>query len=162
MNWLVPHAPEKRHHLSFVIGLRQAGSGASWRGRVLPDSLSGCRIRVMPAIVERHRKPARPLRTPPPLENGDRLSSREFLRRYEAMPELKKAELIQGVVYMPSPVSANHSNPMGSSRPGWAFTPRTHPVWNAIQTPRWCLARATLPNPMPAFVSSLVAEGRPD
>ena len=40
----------------------------------------------------------------PPLEAGDRLSRAEFERRYEAMPELKKAELIEGVVYMPSPV----------------------------------------------------------
>jgi Uma2 family endonuclease len=29
----------------------------------------------------------------------------EFERRYEAMPDLKKAELIDGVVYMPSPVT---------------------------------------------------------
>ena len=28
----------------------------------------------------------------------------EFERRYEAMPNIKKAELIEGVVYMPSPV----------------------------------------------------------
>ena len=40
----------------------------------------------------------------PPLESGDRLTPDEFLRRYEAMPGLKKAELIQGVVYVPSPV----------------------------------------------------------
>src|SRR5438034_6102230 len=40
----------------------------------------------------------------PPLENGDRLSREEFERRYDAMPHLKKAELIEGVVYMPSPV----------------------------------------------------------
>jgi Uma2 family endonuclease len=40
----------------------------------------------------------------PPLYNGDHLSGREFLRRYEAMPEVKKAELINGVVYMGSPV----------------------------------------------------------
>ena len=40
----------------------------------------------------------------PPLENGDRLTRAEFERRYEAMPKLKKAELIEGVVYMPSPV----------------------------------------------------------
>jgi len=39
-----------------------------------------------------------------PLENGDRLTRAEFERRYEAMPNLKKAELIEGVVYMPSPV----------------------------------------------------------
>lgn len=40
----------------------------------------------------------------PPLENGDRLSCAEFERRYDAMPNLKKAELITGVVYVPSPV----------------------------------------------------------
>jgi Uma2 family endonuclease len=45
----------------------------------------------------------------PPLENGDRLTQREFERRYKAMPQLKKAELIEGVVYMPSPVRASHS-----------------------------------------------------
>jgi Uma2 family endonuclease len=38
----------------------------------------------------------------PPLKNGDRLSWAEFERRYEAMPNLKKAELIEGVVYMPA------------------------------------------------------------
>ena len=40
----------------------------------------------------------------PPLEQGDHLTRDEFERRYEAMPDLKKAELIEGVVYMPSPV----------------------------------------------------------
>jgi len=40
----------------------------------------------------------------PPLENGDVLTRAEFERRYEAMPHLKKAELIEGVVYVPSPV----------------------------------------------------------
>ncbi len=41
----------------------------------------------------------------PPLTPGDRLTRDEFERRYEAMPHVKKAELIEGVVYMPSPVS---------------------------------------------------------
>jgi Uma2 family endonuclease len=46
----------------------------------------------------------------PPLRNGDHLTREEFHRRYEAMPQLKKAELINGVVYMPSPVSIeNHA-----------------------------------------------------
>src|SRR5438105_577432 len=40
----------------------------------------------------------------PPLENGDRLTRAEFERRYDAVPELKKAELIEGIVYMGSPV----------------------------------------------------------
>ena len=39
----------------------------------------------------------------PPLNNGDRLTRAEFERIYAAHPEIKKAELIEGVVYMPSP-----------------------------------------------------------
>jgi Uma2 family endonuclease len=38
----------------------------------------------------------------PPLENGDRLSRVEFERRYEAMSHVHKAELIEGLVYMPA------------------------------------------------------------
>ena len=52
--------------------------------------------------------------TPPPLENGDRLTRDEFERRYDAMPHLKKAELIKGVVYMGSPVRfGKHGQPHG-------------------------------------------------
>jgi hypothetical protein len=48
----------------------------------------------------------------PPLQNGDRLDADEFERRYDAMPGLKKAELINGVVYMPSPVGHDdHGGP---------------------------------------------------
>jgi len=51
-------------------------------------------------------------RRPPMLQNGDRLSRAEFERRYEAMPELKKAELVEGIVYMASPVRFHlHSRP---------------------------------------------------
>jgi Uma2 family endonuclease len=38
------------------------------------------------------------------LENGDRLTRDEFERRYHRMPHVQKAELIEGVVFMPSPV----------------------------------------------------------
>jgi Uma2 family endonuclease len=47
----------------------------------------------------------------PELRAGDRLSRAEFERRYAAMPHVKKAELIEGVVYMPSPVSHEHGGP---------------------------------------------------
>ncbi len=48
----------------------------------------------------------------PPLENGDRLTRAEFERRYNTMPGIKKAELIEGVVHMPSPVrQRRHSLP---------------------------------------------------
>jgi Uma2 family endonuclease len=45
-----------------------------------------------------------------PLERGDFLSREEFLRRWEAMPHVKRAELIGGIVYMPSPVSMEHAD----------------------------------------------------
>ncbi len=48
----------------------------------------------------------------PRLEPGDRLTRAEFERRYDAMPDLKKAELIEGTVYMPSPVRMDaHGGP---------------------------------------------------
>ncbi len=50
----------------------------------------------------------------PPLENGDRLSRDEFERRYQAMPHVKKAELIEGVTYMASPLRIrSHGEPHG-------------------------------------------------
>ena len=45
----------------------------------------------------------------PPLESGDNLDADEFMRRYEAMSNVKKAELIEGTVYIPSPVRWIHS-----------------------------------------------------
>ena len=46
------------------------------------------------------------------LETGDRLSRAEFEQRYEASPDLKKAELLEGVVYVPSPVRFDlHAKP---------------------------------------------------
>jgi Uma2 family endonuclease len=48
----------------------------------------------------------------PPLEPGDHLTRDEFERRFDAMPGLKKAELIEGVVYMASPVRlSRHGRP---------------------------------------------------
>lgn len=55
--------------------------------------------------------PASPHRVPP-LLNGDRLTAEEFERRFDATPGLKKAELINGVVYMTPPVSIDdHGSP---------------------------------------------------
>jgi hypothetical protein len=50
----------------------------------------------------------------PVLCAGDVLSRAEFERRYAAMPHLKKAELIEGVVYVGSPVNlVRHGQPHG-------------------------------------------------
>jgi Uma2 family endonuclease len=64
-----------------------------------------------------------PAVAPPPktprLENGDRLTRVEFERRYSAMPNIKKAELIEGIVYMPSPVRHTQHGKHHLSLCGW-------------------------------------------
>jgi len=69
---------------------------------------------MAPSLAVREKIEARSLKTSngavlhdqvlPPLESGDRLSRVEFERRYNARPDIKKAELIEGVVYVASPV----------------------------------------------------------
>ena len=62
-------------------------------------------------IIEGAERPAA-VEAEPLLEVGDKLTRDEFERRYERMPHLKKAELIEGTVYMPSPVrAAKHAEP---------------------------------------------------
>src|SRR4051794_35849948 len=56
------------------------------------------------------------------LEAGDHLTRAEFHRRYGQRPDIKKAELIDGVVYVPSPVRIDfHSEPHGAIA-GWLYT----------------------------------------
>lgn len=76
---------------------------------------------VVPVLTKTPRSMVRPVkRVPPPphqppFETGDHLSRAEFERRYTAYPEIKKAELIEGVVYiMSSPIRyQQHSRPHG-------------------------------------------------
>jgi hypothetical protein len=58
----------------------------------------------MSTILEAPARESTAKQAIPPLRAGDRLTADEYDRRYDAMPGLKKAELINGVVYMPSPV----------------------------------------------------------
>ncbi|MFP5272681.1 Uma2 family endonuclease [Coleofasciculus sp.] len=60
-----------------------------------------------------------PTISPPPLESGDRLTRIEFERRYQQMPDNKKAELIEGVVYVASPVRANRHGKPHAQIIGW-------------------------------------------
>jgi Uma2 family endonuclease len=65
----------------------------------------------MAASVEHGFNKSAPI---PPLESGDRLSRQEFERRYTAMPQIKKAELIEGIVYVASPLRfRSHGQPHG-------------------------------------------------
>jgi hypothetical protein len=58
---------------------------------------------------------------PLPLENGEFMHSREFMGRYERMPWMKKTELIEGVVYLGSRVTASHGRADGIIQ-GWLVT----------------------------------------
>lgn len=58
----------------------------------------------------------------PPLENGDRLDRHEFERRYDKMPHLKKAELLEGVVFLSTTLRfKSHGQPHGFIM-GWLGT----------------------------------------
>src|SRR5438067_2011805 len=51
-----------------------------------------------------------PIVEPVELVTGQRMNVAEFLSRWEDLPDLKNAELIDGVVYVPSPVSLDHGS----------------------------------------------------
>ncbi len=99
-----------------------------------------------------------PQRKIPPLENGDRLTRPEFERRYAAMPHLKKAELIEGVVYVPSPVRYEGHGRQHAEFGGWL-------VLYSASTPGVAVAdnttvRLDLDNePQPDLLLRVVEEG---
>ena len=59
--------------------------------------------------------------TTPPLESGDRLNRGEFERRYAAMSNLKKAELIEGVVYVPAALRFKSHGQPHANIIGWLW-----------------------------------------
>ena len=75
----------------------------------------------IPAVPTKPEAPMRPPE-PPPLEAGDRLTRAEFHRRYLAHPEIGKAELIEGVVYRPSPVKHRRHGKPHLHMSGWVST----------------------------------------
>ena len=93
----------------------------------------------------------------PPLENGDRLTRAEFERRYEAMPQVKKAELIEGVVYMPSPVKIKKHGAPQSGIVGWLLYYAAHTP--GVETGDNATVRLDLDNqPQPDVVLRILPE----
>jgi len=85
---------------------------------------------------------------PPLLREGDRLDSEEFLRRWEAMPDLKHAELIDGVVFFkPSPIGLSHATICGEMC-GWlyAYKEATPGCQVGIEG-TWVMGAADVPQP---------------
>ncbi|MBM3738395.1 MAG: Uma2 family endonuclease [Acidobacteria bacterium] len=54
---------------------------------------------------------AHPIALADPLVTGQHMDLEEFVRRWDALPDLKNAELIDGVVYVASPVGPSHGTP---------------------------------------------------
>ena len=77
---------------------------------------------LMIASAPKARSGGKSNRYPSLLENGAHLSASEFLRRYEAMPEVQKAELINGIVYMASPVRVDQHGEPDSLLQTWLGT----------------------------------------
>ena len=84
---------------------------------------------------------------PPPLREGDGLTSDEFMLRWEAMPNLKHAELIDGIVHMPSPVSKQHSDAQ-SPLSGWLniYAAGTRGCWAGLDG-TWLMGDKNVPQP---------------
>ena len=61
--------------------------------------------------------------TPTLLTNGDKLNRYEFERRYQNTPEVKKAELIEGIVYiMPAALRFRSHGQPHARITGWLFS----------------------------------------
>jgi Uma2 family endonuclease len=89
------------------------------------------------------------LETPPeaqPLITGIRLSREEFLRRWESLPELKKAELIEGIVFVPSPVGRRHSF-FDTKLSAWLFLYAAHTPWTEAGSDATCDLIGSMPQP---------------
>jgi Uma2 family endonuclease len=85
--------------------------------------------------------------SPPPLREGDRLTSDEFIRRWEAMPELKYAELLDGIVYMPSPVSIHHADYLGPLATWLGFYAANTPGCRSGVDGTWRMGSKNVPQP---------------
>jgi Uma2 family endonuclease len=84
---------------------------------------------------------------PAVLREGDRLTAKEFLRRWEAMPDLKHAELIDGIVFMSSPVSQPHGKShLGLGAWLWLYADLT-PGCEALGDSTWVMGSENVPQP---------------
>jgi Uma2 family endonuclease len=68
----------------------------------------------------------------PPLEHGDALSIEEFERRWQLHPEIKKAELIDGMVFLEMTVSPGHAVPHSRMGTWLGVYAASHPGTQAL------------------------------
>jgi len=88
---------------------------------------------------------------------GDRMSLEEFLERWDRMPGLKFAELIEGVVYLASPVSLSHGRSDNSIQTLIGLYTFRTPGTAACANSAWLMTSSSAPQPdcaieiLPAF-----------
>lgn len=112
-------------------------NGACHRHNLLEGSASG----IMNVMETKKEGIMATMLETPSLVAGDRLTRDEFLRRWEEMPEVKKAELIGGVVYMSSPVSDDHGqSDLGIGGVLWTYVAHT-PGTAAASNATWYMLR---------------------
>ncbi len=97
--------------------------------------------------------------TIPPLENGDQLTRHEFEQRYQQMPQIKKAELIEGIVYMASPLRiTQHGEPHASIMTWLGFYKASTPN---VQLGDNCTVRLDAENePQPDALLRIIVDGQ--
>lgn len=84
---------------------------------------------------------------PPLLFEGDHLDGDEFLRIWESVPELKYAELIDGVVFLASPLGLDHGT-ISHEMNGWLFTYRRKtPGCQGGTDTTWVMGSKNIPQP---------------
>ncbi len=88
---------------------------------------------------------------PPLLRDGDRLTRDEFMRRWEQMPDLMRAELIDGIVYMPSPLSLTHGRYQARVTCWLGFYSAATPGCEACASATWLMSEDSAPQPDLAF-----------
>jgi Uma2 family endonuclease len=76
-----------------------------------------------------------------PLVSGEKLSREEFLRRWEALPDVKFAELLEGVVYMPSPLTRTHGSKDNAATFWLAYYAGFTPGCDATNQETWLMLR---------------------
>jgi Uma2 family endonuclease len=81
------------------------------------------------------------------LRDGDRLTRDEFMRRWEQMPDLMRAELIDGIVYMPSPVSLTHGDFQAHLTCWLGFYSAATPGSAVSSAATWLMAEDSAPQP---------------
>jgi Uma2 family endonuclease len=82
-----------------------------------------------------------------PLEPGDHLDQKTFHARYEAMPEHVRAELIKGVVYMPSPLKSRHGRHHHRLNLWLGLYQMATPGTDVLDNPTTILGEASEPQP---------------